>query len=141
MEFKGRIIAALPPRSGVSQKGSQWQCNEYVIEQTEGQYPRKMCFEVFGDKIQEFNLQSGNEYVISFDIDARQWKDRWFNSIRAWKAVPVQATQSTAPQAQATVFQDPFAAAVTTTPTEQTPVPAAKEETAKPAEEESDLPF
>jgi hypothetical protein len=28
---------------------------------------------------------------VSFDIDARQWQDRWFNSIRAWKVERVAA--------------------------------------------------
>ncbi len=85
MEFTGKIIAILQPRSGVSKSGNEWKSQEYVIEDY-GQYPRKMCFDVFGaDKIQQFNIQLGEELIVSFDIDARQWQDRWFNSIRAWK--------------------------------------------------------
>ena len=50
------------------------------------QYPRKMCFDVFGeDKINQFNIQVGEELTVHFDIDAREWQGRWFNSIRAWK--------------------------------------------------------
>ena len=30
-------------------------------------------------------LQVGEELTVSFDIDAREWQGRWFNSIRAWK--------------------------------------------------------
>ena len=45
-----------------------------------------MCFEVFGaDKIDQFNIQMGEELTVSFDIDSNQWQDRWFNRIRAWK--------------------------------------------------------
>ncbi len=86
MEFTGKIIAILPPRSGVAKStGNEWKVQEYVIENHD-QYPRKMCFEVFGvDKIAQFNIQLGEELTVSFDIDARQWQDRWFNSIRAWK--------------------------------------------------------
>ncbi len=51
-----------------------------------------MCFEVFGaDKIEQFNIQMGEELTVSFDVDARQWNDRWFNSIRAWKVERVSA--------------------------------------------------
>ena len=51
-----------------------------------------MCFDVFGaDKIEQFNIQMGEELTVSFDIDARQWQDRWFNSIRAWKVERVSA--------------------------------------------------
>ena len=56
------------------------------------QYPKKMCFEVFGaEKIDQFAIQLGEELTVSFDIDARQWQDRWFNSIRAWKVERVAA--------------------------------------------------
>ena len=52
MEITGKIIAVLPERGGVSQRtGSEWKVQEYVLE-TQEQYPRKMCFDVFGaDKI------------------------------------------------------------------------------------------
>ena len=50
-----------------------------------------MCFEVFGsDKIDQFNIQMGDELNVSFDIDARQWNEKWFNTIRAWKVEKVQ---------------------------------------------------
>lgn len=69
------------------------------------QYPKKMCFEIFGsDRIAQFEslLQVGNNVRVSFDIDARQWQDRWFNSIRAWKVESVDpaAASAAAPGAQ-----------------------------------------
>ena len=91
MEFTGKIIAILQPRGGVSKTGNEWKSQEYVIENHD-QYPRKMCFDVFGaDKIEQFNIQMGEELTVSFDVDARQWQDRWFNSIRAWKVERVGA--------------------------------------------------
>ena len=51
MELAGKVIAVLEPRGGVSKTGNEWKVQEYVIE-THDQYPRKMCFDVFGaDKI------------------------------------------------------------------------------------------
>lgn len=85
MELSGKVIAVLEPRGGVSKTGNPWKVQEYVIE-THDQYPRKMCFDIFGeDKINQFNIQIGEEITVSFDIDAREWQGRWFNSIRAWK--------------------------------------------------------
>lgn len=50
------------------------------------QYPRKMYFEVFGaDRMQQFNLQMSDVVTVSFDIDAREYNGRWFNSIRVFK--------------------------------------------------------
>jgi hypothetical protein len=100
MEFTGKIIAILSPRGGVSKtSGNEWKSQEYVIENHD-QYPRKMCFDVFGaDKIEQFNIQMGEELTVSFDVDARQWNDRWFNSIRAWKVERVGAGAPMAPGA------------------------------------------
>src|SRR5574344_1531843 len=95
MDFQGKIIAILQPREGVSKSSNTpLKVQSYVIENHDqnSQYPRKMCFDVFGDdKIQQFNIQMGEELHVSFDIDARQWQDRWFNSIRAWKVERVAA--------------------------------------------------
>ena len=68
MELAGKVIAVLEPRGGVSKTGNEWKVQEYVIE-THDQYPRRMCFDVFGaDKIQQFNIQMGEELNVSFDI-------------------------------------------------------------------------
>lgn len=92
------MIAVLEPKGGTSRNGNEWKVQEYVIE-THDQYPRRMCFDVFGDdKIKQFNIQVGEELNVSFDIDAREWQGRWFNSIRAWKVERVAAPQMGAPE-------------------------------------------
>ena len=46
---------------------------------------KKLCFDVFGaDRLAQFNIQSGEELLVSFDIDAHEYQGRWFNSVRAW---------------------------------------------------------
>ena len=93
MELSGKVIAVLEPRAGVSKTGNPWKEQEYVNE-TQEQYPRRMCFDVFGeDKITQFNIQVGEELTVHFDVDAREWQGRWFNSIRAWKVERVSAQQ------------------------------------------------
>ena len=85
MEITGKIIAVLPERGGVSKTGNEWKTQEYVLE-THEQYPKKICFNVFGaDKIAQFNIQVGEEMTVSFDINAREYNGRWYNDIRAWK--------------------------------------------------------
>ena len=101
MELSGKVIAVLEPRGGVSKNGNEWKVQEYVIE-THDQYPRRMCFDVFGaDKIQQFNIQVGEELNVFFDIDAREWQGRWFNSIRAWKVERVNADAQQMPPMEA----------------------------------------
>lgn len=48
MDVVGKIIAALPPKSGTSQStGKPWQVNTYVLQTTE-QTPKNIAFDVFG---------------------------------------------------------------------------------------------
>ena len=84
MEIKGKIIAVLPERSGVSQAGKEWMTQDYVLE-TEDRYPRKMSFTVFGrERIEQLNIQLGEVLTVKFDIDCKEYNGRWYNSIAAW---------------------------------------------------------
>lgn len=85
MEITGKIIAVLPAQGGVSQRtGNPWKSQDYVIE-THDTYPKKCCFRIFGeDKINQMNIQLGEELTVSFDIDSHEYQGRWFNDVRAW---------------------------------------------------------
>ena len=99
MDITGKIIAVLEPRSGVAKStGNAWKTQEFVIE-THDQYPKKCVFNIFGeDKINQANINMGDELTVSFDIDAREWNGRWFNDIRAWRVEHVNAQQAGAQQ-------------------------------------------
>ena len=118
MEITGKIIAVLPERGGVAKSGNEWKSQEYVIE-TQEQYPRKCCFNVFGaDKISEMNIQAGEVVTVHINIDAREYNGRWYNDIRAWKVTreqqqapqPAQQAQSATvpPQTQSQADDLPF---------------------------------
>lgn len=83
MELQGKVIAALPQRSGTSARG-EWKTQDFVIE-THDSYPKKLVFTVFGaERLDRFNIQIGQEITVFFDIDAHEWNGRWFNDIRAY---------------------------------------------------------
>lgn len=98
MEITGKIIAALEPRRGTSQRtGSAWMTQDFVIE-THEQYPKHCVFNVFGeDRLKEFNIKVGDELTVSFDIDAHEYQGRWFNNIRAWRVQRVTDPMAAAP--------------------------------------------
>jgi hypothetical protein len=88
MEFTGKIVAVCPKKTGTAKTtGNAWAAQEYVIEDAvNSQYPRKMVFEVFGeDRIAQFNIREGEDMTVQFDMDAREYNGRWFNSVRAWR--------------------------------------------------------
>ena len=86
METRGKVIAIPPLQIGEGRNG-QWKKQEYVIEyEQNSQYPRKMMFALWGDKIdQHAFLQEGINIKVSFDIECREYNGRWYNDIRAWK--------------------------------------------------------
>ena len=45
MDLQGKIIVALPERSGVSARG-EWKSQSFVLE-THDAYPKKVVFDVF----------------------------------------------------------------------------------------------
>lgn len=91
MELQGRIILALPRKSGESARGT-WEAQDFVIE-TNDNFPRKVVFSVFGsERLQRFNIQEGQQVLVSFDIDAHEYQGRWYNSVRAYDVRPLEAT-------------------------------------------------
>ncbi len=118
----------LDERSGTSARtGTEWRVASYVLETSE-QYPRKMCFDVFGsDRIQSMNIRLGETMTVKFDIDAHEYNGRWYNSIRAYA-----------------VSRDTAAPAAAAGQTPYNPAPQAQQPATgpfMPTEEESDLPF
>lgn len=131
MELSGRIIAVLPERSGMSARG-EWKVQSFVIE-THEQYPHKMVFSVFGaERLQRFNIKSGDEVTVSFDIDAHEYQGRWFNDIRAFDVRQLDAAAAQAAGQAA-------AAAPQTTQAAPAPFPPAQPDAA--GESTDDLPF
>ena len=81
MEVSGKIIAVLPVVTGTGAKG-EWKKQTAVLE-TNDQYPKKVAFDMFNDKIATFT--NGEEVTVHINIDAREWQGKWFNSVTAWK--------------------------------------------------------
>ena len=83
VEIKGKIIEILPEKSGQSANG-EWRKQEYVLE-TESNYPKKICFMAWGNKIDEFNLKQGETVEVSVDLESREYNGRWYTDVKAWK--------------------------------------------------------
>ena len=131
MELQGQVIAVLPERSGVSARG-EWKLQSFVIE-THEQYPKKLVFDVFGaERLAQFNIQSGEEISVSFDIDAHEYNGRWFNNVRAWNVVHIDPAAAQA----ASMGAQPQAAPVGGAQAPFPPAPASSESGSA-----DDLPF
>ena len=151
MEIQGKIIVVLPERSGVSQRGNQWRSISYVLE-TQEQYPKKLAFDVTNDKIDQLNIQLGEILTVQFDINAREYNGRWFNSVNAWNVIrqtqqaPAQGgcfsgnVQSGAQAAQQAMASSANAAGVANQMNQKNLFPPTQQ-SAQPQGDSSDLPF
>ena len=83
MEINGKIIELLPEKSGQSANGT-WRKQEYILETT-SQYPKKVCFMAWGDKIDQFAIKQGESLVVSVDLESREYNGRWYTDVKAWK--------------------------------------------------------
>jgi hypothetical protein len=131
MEVKGKIIQKLEPVSGTSKAGNAWSKQEYVLETHEA-YPKKVFFDFFGDRANQFQLEVGDEVNLSFDIESREYNGRWFTSIRGWKAEKIDPNAAAQPAAA------PAAAGAPAAPV--APPPTA-DFSATGGESNDDLPF
>ncbi len=121
MEIKGKIIHVLPLQEGVSRAGNQWKKREYVLE-TQEQYPRKVCFDFFGDKVDQYPAEIGDEVTLSFDIESREYNGRWYTSIHGWKLEKNTAPAATdIPPMPAAEEIPPFSGAVADNSTDDLP--------------------
>ena len=85
MEIRGKIIVKLPLQSGTSKAGNPWSKQEYVLE-TMDAYPKRVHFDFFGERANQYPLEVGDLIDLSFDIESREYNGRWYTSIRGWKA-------------------------------------------------------
>ena len=102
MEIVGKIISVLPEQSGVGKaSGNPWKSQSYVLE-TQDQYPRKVCFELFGeDRIKANPCKIDDLVTVSFDIESREFNGRWYTSVRAWRVQQGDSTAAPQPAAAA----------------------------------------
>lgn len=126
LEIEGKIIKLLPEQTGEGRNGP-WKKQDFVVE-TFGEYPKKVCFSTWGEKAEQIKQFSiGQTVKVSFRAESREYNERWYTDLRAWKIENPAAAQN-APQAntnQAQSFNAP-----------PPPEPPSQEE-----EEADDLPF
>jgi hypothetical protein len=117
MEIAGKIIQVLPAQEGVSKStGNPWKLQSYILE-TLDQYPRRVCFEIFGeDRIKNNPCNVDDTVTVSFDLESREFNGRWYTSVRAWRVQQGivsddQPAAPGAPAAQAAPAAEPAAMA------------------------------
>ena len=104
MEIVGKVIQILPLQQGTSQRTNKpWMIQSFIIE-TQEQYPRKVCIEMFGeDRIKSNPVAVDQVVTVFYDLESREFNGRWYTSVRAWKVEQGDSTGAVAQPAAAPV--------------------------------------
>jgi len=78
------------------QKTDSFRAREFVLE-IEGQYPQMVKFQLTQDRCDLIDAyDEGNQLKVHFDLRGREWNDKFFTNLNAWR---VEAAED-APSAQ-----------------------------------------
>lgn len=83
MQLTAKLVQVLALQTGTGKNGP-WKKQDIIVE-TEGQYPKKVCVSIWGDKINESLLTPGTQLNISFDVESREYNGRWYTDVKAWR--------------------------------------------------------
>lgn len=84
MEITGKVFRVLPLVTGQGRNG-EWRKQEFIIEIESGQFPKKLCLSLWGDKIDQAGLAEGENVKVFFDVESREYNGRWFTEAKAWR--------------------------------------------------------
>ena len=99
MEVTGTVVKLLKLQEGESARGG-WKKQEFILK-TEGDHPKDVCIALWGDKIEQSNIKEGDKITASINIESREFNERWYTDVKAWKinkGSAVDAYQSKQPE-------------------------------------------
>ncbi|MCX6179520.1 MAG: DUF3127 domain-containing protein [Chlorobiales bacterium] len=105
MQLTAKLTAILPEQTGAGKNGP-WKKQDIIVE-TDGQYPKKVCISLWGEKFDRNLLRVGNRLTISFDIESREFNGKWYTDVKAWKIESVNDAASSQSQ-QAGSYRAPI---------------------------------
>lgn len=121
----------MPVQTGEGKNGP-WKKQDLIVE-TDGQYPKKICVTVWGDKIDLNRFKPGDSIELFFDVESREFNGRWYTDVKAWKIEAAGGGNSSA-QDEADYFNAPQKS-VSKSPAKSSPPEPI------PPPDDDDLPF
>ncbi|HLF63749.1 MAG TPA: DUF3127 domain-containing protein [Saprospiraceae bacterium] len=77
------------------QKSESFRTREFVIETMQGSYPQYIKFQLTQDRCDILDsYKTGQQIKVYFDLRGRQWQDKYFTNLQAWRIEVVGETQA-----------------------------------------------
>lgn len=94
-EIQGTVVHLLPEQTGSGKNGA-WIKKDFVIETIDQQFNKKISFSAWGDKAEQVKtLNVGENVKVSFNIESREFNNKWYTDLRIWKLEKAGAASST----------------------------------------------
>jgi hypothetical protein len=89
MKIRGRVAHVGVITTGVSQRtGNKWKSQEVVIEYFDNdnaRYPDSVNVRIFGERVDNLQLQVNDEVEASIGLNAREYDGRFYNEARVYR--------------------------------------------------------
>lgn len=111
MEFTGRIMKVLPPKSGVSANGKEWKTQQFIFEYFENpsdRYSDKVVIETFDTDVMA-QLEENATVHIGFGHRYEEYNGKYYNRLTMYKFERLDHTTAMKPKpaAEAPTNGDP----------------------------------
>ena len=91
-EITGKLVKKYETET----KGESFRVRDFVISTQDGQYENFVKFQTTQDRTSIIDdMKEGDEIKVHFDLRGRQWQDKYFTNLNAWRVEA--ATAGSAP--------------------------------------------
>lgn len=92
-EIKGLLHKSFPTEN----KTASFQAREFVISTVDGNYTNYIKFQLTQDRCGLIDTyKEGDEINVFFDLRGREWQDKYFTNLNAWKIESVSSSPAAA---------------------------------------------
>ncbi len=110
-EITGKLVKKYETET----KGESFRVRDFVISTQDGQYENFVKFQTTQDRTSIIDdMNEGDEIKVHFDLRGRQWQDKYFTNLNAWRVeaatannAPASAPSSGAPNDFPTASNEP----------------------------------
>jgi len=68
------------------QKSASFAARDFVVEVADGKFPQMIKFQLVQDKCALIDdYTEGDEISVEFDLRGREWNDKYFTNLNAWR--------------------------------------------------------
>lgn len=89
------ITGKLHKKFDTEKKTETFRAREFVILVEEGNYPQYIKFQLTQDRCELIDsYNEGDQIKVSFDLRGREWQEKYFTNLNAWRIGKPEAAQT-----------------------------------------------